>query len=103
MRQMKLMPDVPFNTSCDVKVYDITEGSEKKRCQIKIEYAASDIRQLIEKGMDYNAVIEYYKEWIYDVVKHYIIDDWECVEGMDKTVDIIEAHIAGYFEESGKK
>lgn len=103
MRKIILTPDTPFNTSCDVKVYDVTDGKEKKRCQIKIEYAMADVRQLRTAGMDYERAMEYYREWIYDVVKHYIVDDWECVNGMEDVMKIVSDHIAVYFEESGNE
>ena len=59
----------------------------------------ADIRELKEKGMDKAAAISYYKEWIYDVVKHYILDDWECTEGMKEILSIVEEHIKDSFEE----
>ena len=49
--------------------------------------------------MDKAAAISYYKEWIYDVVKHYILDDWECTEGMKEILSIVEEHIKDSFEE----
>lgn len=93
------MPDEPFKTRCPVTVYDVTEGKEKKRCRIQMEYAASDIRALIEKGMDRAAVLEHYREWIYDVVRYYILDDWECTDGMEESLAIVDNYIAGYFQE----
>lgn len=99
MRKIKLVPAKPFYNICDVDVYDVTDGRERKRCKIQVEYSAADVRQLKEKGMDCEAAKEYYKGWIYDLVKHYILDDWECIGGMDKVMMIIDRYIRGQFEE----
>lgn len=99
MHKIKLIPEEPFYNRCSVNVYDVTEGKEKRRCKIQVEYSVADIRELKEKGMDKAAAISYYKEWIYDVVKHYILDDWECTEGMKEILSIVEDHIKDSFEE----
>ena len=46
MHSIKLVCDKPFHNNCDVTVYDVTDGKEKKRCKIMVDYAESDIRQL---------------------------------------------------------
>lgn len=102
MRKMKLVPGEDFYKRCDIDVYDVTDGGEKKRCRVKAEYAAVDVRELREQGMDLEAAKEHYRQWLYDVVKHYITDDWECTEGMDEVMGIIEDHIKEYFEEGRK-
>ncbi len=100
MRKIKLVPDKPFYNICDVTVYDVTDSKERKRCKIQVEYSAADVRQLKERGMDCEAAKEYYKDWIYDLVKYYILDDWECTEGMEQIMLIVDQHIRGYFEEA---
>lgn len=100
MRKIKLVPEQAFYNRCDVNVYDVTDEKERKRCKIKVEYSVADVRELKAKSMDYDTAMAYYKEWIYDVVKYYIIDDWECVEGMDEIMAIVDEHISEYFEES---
>lgn len=99
MHKIKLVPDMPFYNSCDITVYDVTSGKEKKRCKIKAEYAEVDVRQLKQQDMNYAAAMDYYRDWIYKVVKHYIADDWECTEGLEETMEIIEEHIKKYFPE----
>lgn len=98
MHKIKLVPDLPFYNSCDVAVYDVTGDKEKKRCKITVEYAEADVRQLKERGLDGHSVMDYYKEWIYKVVKHYIADDWQCTEGLDEIMSIIREHIEKYFQ-----
>ncbi|WP_027399603.1 hypothetical protein [Anaerovorax odorimutans] len=97
MRKIKLMPDTPFSTNCDISVYDITDGSEKKRCKIKIEYAEFDIDQMKKKGDTKEEVLQNYKSLIYDTVKYYIKDDWECVDNYDSILKIIDEKICKYF------
>lgn len=99
MHKIKLVPDKPFYNRCDITVYDVTGEKEKKRCKISAEYAEVDVRQLKQQGMDYEAAKQHYREWIYKVVRHYIADDWECTEGMDEIMRIIDEHIAQYFQE----
>lgn len=97
MHKIKLVPDKPFHNNCDVTVYDVTEGKEKKRCKIMVDYAESDIRQLQKEGYDYEAAVEHFKDWIYHTVKRYIADDWECTEGYEEVMEIVRDHIKGYY------
>ena len=62
MRKIILRPDVPFHNSCDVAIIDITDGSEKKRGKLTLEYARVDVQQLIDRGMDLPEAMEYYTE-----------------------------------------
>lgn len=103
MRKIKLVPEAPFQIRCDVNVFDVTDGRDKKRCKIHVEYSAYDVNSLKEKGMDRDAVMEHYREWIYDLVKYYILDDWECTEGMDDVMNIVDKYIGKYFEEADKE
>ncbi len=98
MHKIKLVPDRPFYNSCDITVFDVTGEKEKKRCKITAEYAEVDVKQLKERGMDFKGSMEYYREWIYKAVKHYIADDWECTEGLDEIMEIIKEHIETYFQ-----
>lgn len=97
MRKIKLVPDAPFYTNCDISIYDVTDGNEKKRCKIKIEYAEYDVNQMKAKGTSKEEVLENYKSMIYDVVKYYIKDDWECVNGYDSVLEIINDKTKQYF------
>ena len=104
MLKMKLIQGEDFYNRCEVCDYDITEGKEKRRCKVTVEYSAADVRQLRSQGIeDLDAALEHYRDWIYDIVKYYITDDWECAEGMDEVTDIIAEHIREYFEEGEKR
>ncbi|MHC1722599.1 MAG: hypothetical protein AB9836_05265 [Aminipila sp.] len=97
MRKIRLIPDDPFSTNCDISIIDVTEDIEKKRCKIKIEYAESDVKKMKEKGSSKEEVLENYKSMIYDIVKYYIAGDWECVNGYDTVLQIIDDKIKNYF------
>lgn len=100
MHKIKLVPDAPFYNSCDIAVYDVTDGREKKRCKITAEYAQVDVEAIKKDGRDtIEKAMEYYREWIYAVVRHYISDDWEAAGGYDETMQIIDEHIKQYYEE----
>ena len=43
MHQIKLVPASPFFNSCDLTVFDVTDGRDKKRCKITVEYAKVDV------------------------------------------------------------
>ena len=100
MHKIKLVPDKPLYNNCDITVFDVTEGREKKRCKITVEYAQVDVKQLQEEGRDYEGAVKYYEEWIYAVVRHYIADDWECSGGLEEIMDIVKEHIQPYFQEA---
>lgn len=101
MHKIKLVPAKPFYNSCDLTVYDVTEGKEKKRCKITAEYAKVDVDAIKRQGHDtMEKAMIYYKEWIYAVVRHYIADDWEATEGYEEILAIIQEHIAQYYQEA---
>lgn len=97
MRDIKLKSDKPFHNNCDVAVIDVTEGTEKKRCKITVEYAQYDIEQLKKEGHSYETAQEYYRDWIYRTVKRYLGDDWNCTEGFAEIMEIIDTYTKPYF------
>lgn len=100
MHKIKLVPAKPFYNSCDLTVYDVTEGREKKRCKITVEYAKVDVDSIKRDGHDTKeSAMQYYKDWIYAVVRHYIADDWEATEGYDEIMEIVAEHIEQYYQE----
>lgn len=98
MRKIILRPDVPFYNSCDVAIIDITEGSEKKRGKLTLEYGKVDVQQFIDRGMDLPQAMEYYRTAVDANVRHYISGDWTCEEGLDTVMEIVEEHIRPYFD-----
>lgn len=100
MHKIKLVPASPFYNSCDLTVYDVTDGREKKRCKITVEYAKVDVDAIKRDGHDtFDKAMNYYKEWIYAVVRHYIADEWEATDGYDEIMDIVAEHIQQYYRE----
>ncbi|MBN7773913.1 hypothetical protein [Clostridium aminobutyricum] len=97
MRKIKMVPDAPFHNNCDVTVYDVTDGNEKRRCRINIEYAEVDVRQIKQSISTKEEALDSYKNWINDLIKYNIHDDWECVEGYDRVLKIIDEKITPYF------
>ncbi len=100
MHKIKLVPASPFYNSCDLTVYDVTDGKEKKRCKITVEYAKVDVDSIKRDGHDtFDKAMTYYKEWIYAVVRHYIADDWEAAGGYDEIMQIVAERIEKYYQE----
>ena len=75
----------------------IGELIEKKRCGITVEFARGDIEQLKKQDMGLGEALDYYRSWIYDVVRYHILDEWEAVSGLDETMNIISEKIKDKF------
>jgi len=95
MKQIRLVPALELGNKLNVDVMDFPDGSDacRKRCGITLEYAPRDIRDLKERGMDREAMLDYYRQRIYDLVKVNISQDWECCGGMEEVMSIVEKHI----------
>ena len=115
MKQIELVPALELGNKLNVDVMDFpdlpeddgtapagkpaaaavtTDTRRRKRCGITLEYAPRDIRQLREEGMDIEAMLVYYRQRVYDLVKLNISQDWECIGGMDEVLRIVERHLA---------
>ena len=112
MKQIELIPALELGNKLNVDVMDFPEDTEgaadgaaegaarpagprRKRCGITLEYAPRDIRELREQGMDPEAMLEYYRKRVYDLVKLNISQDWACCGGMDEVLQIVRKHIEG--------
>ena len=112
MKQIELIPALELGNKLNVDVMDFPEddggaaegaaegaarpaGPRRKRCGITLEYAPRDIRELREQGMDPEAMLEYYRKRVYDLVKLNISQDWACCGGMDEVLQIVRKHIEG--------
>ena len=104
MKEILLKPDSTFFNYVDVSVIDfpngVSEGTERRRCRIQVEFAKVDVEQLKKRGLDYAAAIQYYRDYIYKLVKVNLAMDWECIGGMDELMKIVEDHVKPYYEES---
>lgn len=100
MKEIKLVADKPFFNSVDVAVMDFPNGVEgelRKRCKVTIEYAKVDVEQLKKRGLSFDEAMEYYKDWLYKVVKVHISQDWTCVGGHDEVMEIIKEKVEQYY------
>lgn len=97
MKEVKLKADKPFHNSVDVAVIDFTEKGERQRCKITVEFAQSDVRLLQRQGMDFGAAMDYYKKWIYEVVKVHLAQDWSCISGWEEVMAIVEEKVKAYY------
>ena len=112
MKQIELIPALELGNKLNVDVMDFPEdaggaadgvaggaarpaGPRRKRCGITLEYAPRDVRELREQGMDPEAMLEYYRKRVYDLVKLNISQDWECCGGMEEVLQIVRKHIEG--------
>ena len=107
MKQIELVPALELGNKLNVDVMDfpdLPEGADergritpdarrRKRCGITLEYAPRDVRELAEQGMDRDAMLEYYRQRVYDLVKLNISQDWECAGGMEEVLAIVGRHL----------
>ncbi|MCQ2550709.1 MAG: hypothetical protein MJ146_00750 [Clostridia bacterium] len=98
MHKIRLTPEVPFFNYLPITVFDMTEGTPRKRCKIRAEYAKVDVENLIAKGMDFEKAMAHYEDWLYNVIKIYIADDWQYESGQDEVMKIIADHVRPYYE-----
>lgn len=97
MQKVRLVPDAPFATRLDIDVYTLDGESWKKRCGITAEFARGDIEQLQKQNMGLCEALDYYRSWIYDVIRYHILDEWEAAAGLDETLNIISEKIKDKF------
>ena len=100
MKEIKLVPDPPFFNSVDVAVIDFpdkTSGKERQRCKVTVEFAESDVRQLQKRGLNFAQAMDYYRDWLYRVVKVHLAQDWKCIEGWQEVMDLIEERVKTYY------
>ncbi|MBQ9960896.1 MAG: hypothetical protein IJP00_03210 [Firmicutes bacterium] len=98
MKEIKLVPDIPFAHKVDVAVIDFPEeGKERQRCKITVEYSKFDVSQLQKGGLDYKGALDWYEKRIYNVVKYHISQDWECVSGWEDVMGIVREKIKEYY------
>lgn len=103
IKKIKLIPDPPFHNSVDVAVIDFPDGfcgpgsKERQRCKVTVEFAQFDVRQLQKRGLDYDGAIDYYRDWLYNVVRYHIASDWEAVDGYEEVFDIIRQKVRAYY------
>ena len=93
MKQIELVPALELGNKLNVDVIDFPDGRRRKRCGITLEYAPRDVRELQSQGMDREAMLAYYRQRVYDLVKVNISQDWECTGGMEEVLAIVEKYI----------
>ncbi len=102
MKEIKLQPDQPLHNRVEVAVIDFPDGKsreERQRCKVTVEFAQCDVKQLQERGLTFEEAMKYYKEWLYEVIKVNLAQDWVCVEGMEEVMAIIEESVKQYYQE----
>ncbi len=101
LKQIKLKADPPFHNSVDVAVIDFPDGpdgKERQRCKVTAEFAECDVRQLQSRGLDFDSAMAYYEDWLYQVIKVHLAQDWEAVSGLEEVMGIIRERVSAYYE-----
>lgn len=98
MRKIRLVPDEPFYNDVDVTVYDVTEGKEKKRAVIKLEYARVDVESFQKQGLTLDQVMIKYAERLDLLLKVYLAGEYEITEGRDQVMEILRENLSRYFK-----
>lgn len=105
-KEILLKPSVPFQHYVEVAVIDFPkgreDGTERQRCKVRVEFGRADVAQLKSQGMDMEAAMEHYRDYLYYIVKRNIASDWTAVSGLEEVMRITEEHIAPYFRDAEK-
>ena len=101
MKDILLKPQVPFFNHLEVDVLDFPggPGSEpRKRMTVTIDYSRFDVNQIRRDHPDLKGVMDYYRNWLYQLVRARLLDEWTAVGGLDETMGIVRDHIKDMFE-----
>ena len=102
MKDILLKPQTPYFNHLEVDVMDFPKGLDqepRKRMTVTIEYSKFDVDQYRRDGSDLVGVMEHYKDWLYNLIRIRLLDDWNAVGGLDETMEIVKDHIKDMFED----
>ena len=100
MKEIKLIPDKPFHNYVDVAVMDFPDGLDKeprKRCKVTVEFAEFEVEQLKKRGLDFEGAMKYYEDWLYNVIRVHLAQEWKCIDGWDTVIGIIKEKVFKYY------
>ncbi|MBS5335085.1 MAG: hypothetical protein DBY08_03210 [Clostridiales bacterium] len=100
MKEIKLVPDMPFHNYVEIAVMDFPDGKEghaRQRCKVKAEFAEYDVLRLKERGLRFNQAIEEYEKWLYEVIRFHLAQDWKCIGGYEAVMHIIREKVSAYY------
>ena len=101
MKDILLKPHTPYFSHLEVDVLDFPGGpgtDPRKRMTVTVEYSKFDVDQIRKEYPDLDGVMEYYRDWLYSLVRARLLDDWTAVGGLEETMAIVEDHIKDMFE-----
>lgn len=100
-KQILLVPGPPLSNRLEIEVMDrpneFADDFSRRRCKITVEYSPRDLEELKNQGMDMDAALDYYRKYIYDLVRFHIAQDWEDAGGMEETMEIIKTRLTPRF------
>ena len=102
MKDLLLKPQAPYFNHLEIDVFDFPKGLDHDpswRMTLTVDYGKFDVDQLKREGMDMEASMKYYRDWIYSQIRVRLLDDWNAVSGLDESLDIVRDHIKDMFEE----
>lgn len=101
LKKIRLIPDQPFYNNVEVAICDFggKDGALRKRGKITVDYSSYDIKQLKSRGYStLEEAMDYYRKWIYDTTRYFLLYDLEMEEEEWKTIlDIIREKIQQYY------
>lgn len=109
MKKILLIPGPALSNKMEITVMDlpceIAEGiaieelkdAARKRCVITVEYGRPDVMELKAQDMGLEEALEYYRNHIYNLVKFHILSDWEALDGMEASINIVSNRIKDYW------
>lgn len=95
MKKVALRPVVKYSTFSEAEVVDYPEGRDlpRVRCRIRIDFRDAEIREMQEKGMDRNAILDRYRAHVEDLVQGLIGEDTVITGGMEEFLEPVSEKI----------
>ena len=105
MRKIRIENLRAYANHADFVIMDMTDcdpevpgEAGKKRGVFTVDYTNGDISELKKQGLDLAGALAYYRDHIYDLVRYYILSEWENAGGLDEALNLVEGYIRPHFE-----
>ena len=93
---LKIEGDYPAEV--EVGAYDFpTAGEPRRRFRFSVNCGEFDVKRLIREGMDLEAAMEHYREWIYDTIRMYILSEWYTCDDCAELLAAVRKHVEEYY------
>ena len=97
-KEIELRPALVRPKFADIDVIDNLESGGRKRCSITVDYSEYDVKSLIREGLDLEGAMDHYKERVTNIVRRYLLTDFEVRNGWDEILNVIRPYVEQYYK-----